>query len=72
MVKLVTVMKFSSRLDAEMRKGLLKSNGIESIVSADDAGGMRPQPMAYKFGAKLKVNEKDLQKAKEILEITNK
>ncbi len=54
MDKLVVVNSYSSRIEAEIEKGLLKTNGIESVLSADDAGGMLPFPMSYKFGVELK------------------
>lgn len=70
MSKLVTVGIFSSRLEAEVVKGFLEVNGIKSIIMADDAGGMRPFPIAYVQGVELKVIEEDLEKAKEIVKNT--
>lgn len=67
MSKLVTVNVYSSRIEAEIAKGFLEVNKIKSIIFADDAGGMRPFPLAYVQGVELKVSEKDLKKAKEIL-----
>jgi len=66
-LKLVTVGIFSSRMEAEVVKGLLETRGIKSIIMADDAGGMRPFPIAYVQGVELKVMEEDLEKAKEII-----
>ncbi len=68
MSKLITVSTFNSRLEAEVVKGLLETHGIKSIIMADDAGGMRPFPIAYVQGVELKVLEKDLKKAKRILD----
>lgn len=68
MAKLVTVNSYSSRTEAEIAKGLLESNGIKSVIISDDAGGMYPFPMASKFGVELKISEKDLVKAKELLD----
>lgn len=55
-------------MEAEVAKGFLDAHGIKSIVMADDAGGMRPFPMAYVQGVELKVMEEDLKKAKEIID----
>lgn len=68
MAKLVTVKTFGSRMQAEVAKGFLETHGIKSIVMADDAGGMRPFPMAYVQGVELKVLKKDLKKAKRVLD----
>lgn len=65
----VTVKTFTRRTEAEMAKGLLATNGINSLIMADDAGGMGPYPMAYTFGVELKVVEKDAVKARKILKI---
>lgn len=65
--KLVAVSSYSSRIEAEIAKGFLESNGIKAVVSADDAGGARPFPLSYEFGVELKVGTKDLNRAKKIL-----
>lgn len=54
-------------MEAEVVKGLLETHGIKSIVMADDAGGMRPFPIAYVQGVELQVMEEDFKKAKEII-----
>jgi len=64
---IVTVQTYSSRIEAEIAKGLLESEGIKALISADDAGGMRPFPFAYSNSVELKVREEDVEKAKEIL-----
>jgi Putative prokaryotic signal transducing protein len=33
----------TSRTEAELIVGLLRSNGLRAVVSADDAGGLDPQ-----------------------------
>ncbi len=65
--RLVTLKTFPSRLEAEIAKGKLDSFGMQSFVSADDAGGMRPAPFAYSVGAELVIKEEDAQKANSIL-----
>jgi hypothetical protein len=39
----VPVAVVSSRTEAELIVGLLRSNGLRAVVSADDAGGQEPQ-----------------------------
>lgn len=66
---LVVVNIYPSRIDAEVDKSLLAANGIETFISADDAGGMYPSPLSPKYGVELKVSQKDLKKAKKILSL---
>ena len=44
MSDLVKVSNYFDRISAEMAKGVLDAEGIESYVSADDVGGVRPSP----------------------------
>jgi hypothetical protein len=39
----VRVAVVSSRTEAELIVGMLRSNGLEAAVSADDAGGQEPE-----------------------------
>ena len=39
----VPVTVVASRTEAELIVGLLRSNGLRAVVSADDAGGVEPQ-----------------------------
>jgi Putative prokaryotic signal transducing protein len=39
----VPVAVAASRIEAELIVGLLRSNGVTAVVSADDAGGLEPQ-----------------------------
>jgi hypothetical protein len=39
----VPVAVASSRIEAELIVGMLRSNGLRAVVSADDAGGLEPQ-----------------------------
>jgi hypothetical protein len=63
----ITIESYKSRIEAELIKGYLNTNGIPSIIFADDAGGVRPFPLSYSFGVVLKVQKKDLDKARELL-----
>ena len=39
----VTVAVVTSRTEADLIAGLLRSNGLRAVVSADDAAGLDPQ-----------------------------
>ena len=39
----VPVALAASRVEAELIAGMLRSNGVRAVVSADDAGGLEPQ-----------------------------
>ena len=39
----VPVAVVGSRTEAELIVGMLRSNGLRAVVSADDAGGVEPQ-----------------------------
>jgi|SRR5215469_9136112 len=39
----VPVALAASRIEAELIAGMLRSNGVFAVVSADDAGGLEPQ-----------------------------
>ena len=60
---LVVVSTFRSTADAQIAKGILDEAGIESMIRADNAGGMYPAIS----GAELLVRNEDVQKANESL-----
>jgi Putative prokaryotic signal transducing protein len=64
-VRLVTVAEFANPIEAEIAQGALEAADIESFVSADDAGGMRPS--LWLSGVRLLVREPDAARALEIL-----
>jgi hypothetical protein len=39
----VPVAVAGSRIEAELIVGMLRSNGVSAVLSADDAGGQEPQ-----------------------------
>jgi len=39
----VAVTVAASRVEADLIVGMLRSNGVRAVVSADDAGGLEPQ-----------------------------
>ena len=64
-VELVVVGTFLNRIDAEIAQGALQAADIESMVSADDAGGLRP-PL-WMAGVRLMVRSADAERATKIL-----
>jgi hypothetical protein len=60
---LVVVSTFRSTPDAQVAKGILDESGIESMIRADNAGGMYPAIS----GAELLVRTEDVQAANEAL-----
>jgi len=70
MRELIAVQIYLDRNEAEIAKGLLAQNGIQSTISSDDAGGYRPNLVFGMGGIKLLVEKNDLKEAKEILDFT--
>jgi hypothetical protein len=60
---LVSIATFRSPVDAQIAKGILDEVGIESMIRADNAGGMYPAIS----GAELLVRSEDAHKASEAL-----
>ena len=60
---LVSISTFRSTADAQIAKGLLDDNGIESMIRADDAGGMYPALSRVE----LLVRAEDMQRATDVL-----
>lgn len=60
---LTVVSTFPSAADAQIAKGILDEVGIESMIRADDAGGMYPAI----GGAELLVRAEDFGKANDAL-----
>ena len=60
---LVVVATFRSTPDAQIAKGILDEAGIESMIRADNAGGMYPAIS----GPELLVRTEDVQTANEAL-----
>ena len=67
MEELVVIKSFRYRHEAEQARELLRNNGIETVVSGDDAGGYRPDLGMWKNC--LLVQTRDVEKAKELLEV---
>ncbi len=62
----VCIATASSEIEADMVHMRLESFGIESFITKDDCGGMRPwlQPIT---GVRLMVRQSDAQRASDIL-----
>ena len=71
MVNLVCIKTYTDRLQAELARGLLESNNIKAMVSADDAGGANPALLLATGGVRLLIKEEDIQKAVKVLENSN-
>jgi len=67
MPDLVVVATFKSRPEAEMAKSALDAAGIESMLQADDAGGLQPGLWEGR-GIAVVVRSDDAQTARDILE----
>jgi Putative prokaryotic signal transducing protein len=61
--ELIAVSTFRSMADAQVAKGILDEEGIESMIQSDNAGGMYPALA----GADLLVRSEDLEKATKAL-----
>jgi hypothetical protein len=67
MPRWITLEIFPSRHLAEMMSELLSNEGVVSVVSVDDAGGLRPD-LANTLGAHLRVAPEDEERARWILD----
>ena len=65
---LVVVGAFENEPEAEMAKGALESAGIDAMIQADSAGGMRPHLAWASGGFKVLVREEDAATARMALE----
>ena len=68
MSSLVCIKTFADRIEAGLAQSLLETNGIKASVSADDAGGMRPDLGFTSGGVKLFVLEENVGRAVGILD----
>lgn len=62
---MIPVGRFATRSEAEVAQGLLASAGIDSSLSADDAGGA--SPFVLSGAAQLLVDEADAKAASQLL-----
>jgi hypothetical protein len=66
-IKLVVVRSCGSRAEAELAKGALEEAGIEAIIQADTAGGMREHLAWSGAGFKILVREDEAIAARDAL-----
>ena len=62
-----TVATYLNEANANIAAGFLKAKGISADVVADDGGGMRPSLIFFTGGYRVVVNEKDAERATEII-----
>jgi hypothetical protein len=65
--KLIVLQSFASQMEADLAKSVLESAGIEALVQADRAGGMRDHLAWSGFGFKILVREEDAESASQLL-----
>jgi len=66
--KLICIRSFRSREEANLYKGILESYNIQSMVTADDAGGMYPFPLGRNpTGVGLYIKQKDKEKVQKLI-----
>jgi hypothetical protein len=65
----VAVARFNLRHEAEIARGFLEAEGIESFVRADDGGGAFGVPLSYTLDsfAEIFVAAEDAERARDIL-----
>ncbi len=63
--ELVVIGDYQDKLEAELARGALQAAGIDSMVSADDAGGT--EPGLWMGGVRLLVRAEDAKQAREVL-----
>lgn len=66
-VSLVQVGSFSDPLEAELARSALNSAGIETLLQADSAGGMRPHLAFGTGGYRILVRGEDVEAARAVL-----
>ena len=65
--KLVVVDRFASQVEADLAKTALESAGIDAMIQADRAGGMRDHLAWSVFGFKVLVRQEDASSACDVL-----
>jgi putative signal transducing protein len=65
---LVVVHTFGTGAEADMAKSALEGSGIDAMIQADSAGGMRPHLAWSSGGFKVLVREEDAAAARDVLE----
>jgi Putative prokaryotic signal transducing protein len=66
---LIVVHTCNTQSEAEMAKSALEAAGIDAMIQADSAGGMRPHLAWASGGFKLLVREDDASAAHDVLDV---
>lgn len=66
MPNFITIKTFQNRIEADLAKSMLESEGIVAMIQSEDQGGMKPH-LAFALGVRLQVTEQDFELAKELL-----
>lgn len=64
---LVVVQSFGTQVEADVAKGILESSGIDAMIQADTAGGMRQHLAWSGLGFRVLVREEDVTMARDLL-----
>ena len=64
---LVVVQSFATRVEAEIAQGMLESSGIDALIQADTAGGMRQHLAWSGLGFRVLVCEENVAMARDVL-----
>ena len=65
--KLVVVRSYGNRPEADLAKGMLEDAGIQALIQADTAGGMREHLAWTGAGFKILVRDEDATLAQDVL-----
>jgi F420-dependent methylenetetrahydromethanopterin dehydrogenase len=65
---LFVVQAFGTQVEADFARSMLESAGIDAVIQADRAGGMRDHLAWSGFGFKVLVREEDAAAAREVLD----
>ena len=68
----MVVESFGTEAEADLAKGALEAAGIESMIQADTAGGMRPHLAWAGGGFHVLVRAEDAAAAREVLDLPAK
>ncbi|MCH7939535.1 MAG: hypothetical protein IID13_07305 [Candidatus Marinimicrobia bacterium] len=61
---------YLTRNEAELDQALLRSCGFETIIQADDAGGMQPHLLFGNGGVRLLIHSSQADEAAQVLDAT--
>jgi Putative prokaryotic signal transducing protein len=65
--KLIVLQSFGSQFEADLARGALEDAGIQAMIQADRAGGMRDHLAWSGAGFKILVREEDAVAARDVL-----